>query len=220
MRSAEGERKLGNLEAADAFAARVQELAEKYRIEPRIEEGADPLGGTDWYCSEIGGEAHSTWLLRLAAGIALAHRTRLMIFHEDPGRLQFVGINADADLSAALLTILGRALLHSQKKYRVWNWLNPHLLTEAAMNDYALGFAEAIYQRYARRQADLERKMNSHALVSLLEKRIDDYVSHLPRIELDPEETTTLAYFHGYDAGRGQAIEPGLLQPTKEKKDE
>jgi hypothetical protein len=218
LRQAEGERKLGNLEAADAFAARVQELALKYRIEPRVDDDEEEgIHWVVWETKEIGAEfrASKPWLQRLACAIGLGHRTRVMSYPGDASHLAFVGFDADILTSAAMMTILARAMLdafHEYSQTKLW------IVEPASLESFAQGFADSIYDRYAERKTRLEEQANAQALVCLAERQVDDALAGTPTTTIPPAEGLNFwDYDSGFRAGSEQSLEAGLIDPAKEK---
>lgn len=204
-------REIGSLAEADAFAAKVSELCDRYRIavsEVPEAQRADDIAEADWLPMEAGEKEQnrrSNWQIKLGAGIAHGHFCHLIVFC-GLNDLRFVGASADVEVAKAMMTILCRA---AREAYRRERSRSPQI----ALNKFLFGFAIAINSRYRQQRADQEAQHSNAttALVCQTERLFGERYSKVPPAKPVKPPKYDESLQRGFDAGMQADLKTRLL---------
>lgn len=217
-------RDIGSLHEADAFAQKISELCELYRIaiadvpeeKPAEAKPADDIWIKKWDPDEVNGRKRrqSNWQREMAMGIAYGHFCELLIYRGS-NKVAFVGLSNDVETASAMMTILCRAAISScdTARRRRMSGFQP--------NQFLFGFALAIKQLYKRRRDEQETKHSSavNALVRQTHKDIRKRLSHIKNSRELKQPEYNRSMQAGYDAGLQQSVNSNLItgaEPAKQ----
>ncbi len=170
LAQAESEKALGNLAAAEAFAAKVAELCDKYRLSvAEMPEGElrDTIRDERWSLADAGERdqwKRSLWLTNLAYGVAYGHRCAACSFR-GVAMVSFVGLAQDVEVCRAMMSILTRAARACFANYKAEH-------KGAKLRPYMNGFALAIQRRYKAQRDAMEQDGNALALMRVVDQLI------------------------------------------------
>lgn len=166
-------RKIGSVAEADAFAARIQTLCDRYRVrlaDLPPDELSSHIKEEAWAHCDIGQKVKvrvERWLETLAVGVAQGHACQV-IGVQGHCIFRFIGAQADAAVARAMFSVLVIA--------GEMAWTNARRADRRLKRRLFLkGFAAAIRMRYAVRTN--ERSASSVALVRTLNAAIYQYLS-------------------------------------------
>ncbi len=180
---------IGNMAEAEAFAARVQELLIKHKLEQSDVERttgeesqmtAFALHPEAW-TSKLS-LRRMNWAEELAMVVSEAHFCRMGLY-AGSNVLLFFGRKSDVDVTVHVFCQLARAaqeigareVREAKKLYKAYMRVWPG--TKAFLHSFYTGFTGAIYKRYLERQQETE-EVRAHALVL---KRESDAVEEFRR---------------------------------------
>lgn len=147
-------RAIGSLHEANAFAQKISELCDRYRIAvadvPEADRPDDiQIARWDPAMADIRSQRRqSNWQRQLAVGIAYGHFCKLLVY-SGSNDVSFVGSSADVEIASAMMTILCRAAISSCDAAR-------RRSREFQPNQFLFGFAVAITVRYREQRAQSE----------------------------------------------------------------
>lgn len=204
-------REIGSLAEADAFAAKVSELCDRYRIavsEVPEAQRADDIAEADWLPTEADEKQQnrrSSWQITLGGGIAHGHFCRLLVFR-GLNDLRFVGASADVEVAKAMMTILCRAAREACRRERSRN-------PKTAPNRFLFGFAIAINSRYRQQRADQEAQHPNAttALVRQTERLIGERYGKIRAAKAVKPPQYDESLQRGFDAGMQADLKTRLL---------
>ncbi len=205
-------RAIGSLHEADAFAQKISELCDRYRIAvadvPEAERPDDiQVAKWDPAMAEMRElRRQSNWQRKMACGVAYGHFCELLVY---PGSnaVSFVGTVADVEIACAMLTILCRAAVASCDTAR-----RRHQNFQP--NQYLFGFALAIAIRY-REQREKQESQHSDAVQALVRQtneKIRQKFSNIPISKRPKEPRYNESMQAGYDAGLQQNLDTRLIK--------
>lgn len=204
-------REIGSLAEAEAFALKVSELCDRYRIAvSEVPEAAqlDDIGEADWAPSAAGQrklQRQSRWQRAMANGIAWGHYCAILVFH---GRndIRFVGAASDIEVALAMMTILCRAAEAAFKAAKPGK-------QKLTRDQFLLGFAIAICSRYRQQRSEQEAHHAdaTHALVRLTSEKVRERYAHIPNGKPLKEPRVDASLKLGYDAGMKQDLNLRLI---------
>lgn len=213
-------RALGSLAEADAFAGKIAELCDRYRIAlAEVPEGQrdDGIAESFWDPKDAGLNARrrqSAWQRKLAAGVAFGHYCELLCWL-GLNNFVFLGSKADAEVASAMMTILCRAAIAACDNARKSSRIVP--------KDFLYGFAVAICWRYAQLRGQQQAQHNSatQALVrktdQLIREKVEKAGIKKGRQLKTPTESNA-SMQAGFDAGMEADLSTKLVQEGRDAK--
>jgi len=207
-------RAIGNVEEAEAFAAKVAEILFKHNlsmsdVEVKEQEQTEPIGRE---CVQ-GNKGRTVWMEILASAVAKSCFCRWSIIKSTSTQI-FIGRTSDREAAAALYGhLLGCATRMCNGQKRELRERNPYKdAYERAVwarkwgQDFLAGFAGAVAQRLGAQQKQLEASSSSAtALVLRKNKALDEFMgAHYGGKRARACKLTVAsksAFLHGYAAG-------------------
>ena len=211
----ESERKIGNLAAAETFAAKCQELLFKHKldmsdIEMAAEEINEPVASEVLSAAELLnlGTRQENWAGILLNGICKANFCKVIRLR--PNSYTVVGRASDRSAVTALFVYLSKAAMEmgpreAAKEARY----NPGLSRYTFVNGFKLGFAGAICERLRVKVAELKAGSGEQGLVRInqMERKVlSVYEDMFPNSHKGGKSYTRSS--SGYSAGQayGRAV--------------
>jgi hypothetical protein len=210
LANAESEKALGNLAAAEAFAGKVSELCDKYRLsiaELPEDELRETVSREYWDLTDIGQKhkwQRSHWLTTLGYAIAFGHRCALLTT-VGMARLGFIGLEQDVEVCRAMMSILTRSAQACFGQFK-----KEH--KGAKVRPYMSGFAMAILKRYAVQREEMEKNTSSMALMCIVDKLVERAVEGIKKERQSPKMPAVDDSFkRGIEDGNRQDLRARLL---------
>jgi hypothetical protein len=185
--SEKSEREIGNQAAAEAFAAKAQELLLKHKLEMTdvefaAEEIEEPVLGEQMDASEMIGMPDKMksdrWISVLLTGIADANFCKVLSGRGN--RFVVVGRASDRAATSALFIYLSQACIEMAPKHADTNGYGkricPSALRRSFLSSFKIGFAVAIYQRLRVKKAELKAGAQVQGLIRIdqMERAVAD----------------------------------------------
>lgn len=237
----EGERELGNSQAAEQFAEKAQELLTKYKLDISLldglpEDAANPLVYeliTPITWGENLKDLRVEYTEDLGATIAEAFYCRMLAVNEN-NCLIIVGRKSDIEVAKIVLARVMREALSGCERelgllvlrlsdlpggFTSWKKSGGN---EEFRFSFFCGFNRRVKERLRRKREIMENENKSTALVlKKSDKEVEDFVKTLnPNIDEPlPERAVIMetAYFRGMDYAERARLFPGELDHEKEK---
>lgn len=222
LNMSEGARAVGNQHEAEAFAAKVQELLIKHKLEMseiELKQAAedDPVEEDSFNPQEHGirpRRSRMRWQEDLATAVAKAYFCRVVVFR-DSNRLRFIGRRTDRQVTLYVYTVLARTAEKLVKQeYRRYKRAmgGAGLHTRGFNTAFLLGFTAGVTKKLEEERRAMEAAMQaagqSTALVRLSDahQAVSNYVrakaygsAQAPRPKRSADNSA--AYARGVDAG-------------------
>lgn len=169
----ESARKIGSVQEAEAFAARIQSLCDRYRLrlaDLSAEELDEHVNDEFWTHQNLGRKAQqrsAPWIDLLAVAVAKGHACRV-IGTQGQCKFRFTGVQADAAVASAMFGVL---LLAGEYAWRQASQKDGRLKRRL----FLFGFSVAINNRYFNGAS--QRDTNGKALVVTINAAIDSHLS-------------------------------------------
>ncbi len=179
MAQADGEKAVGNMAAAEAFAAKAQELLLKHKLEMSdvefaAEEVNEPvLGeviiGDDLLEKEYGYDRkrNDRWVGILMNACAHANFCKVLSMRGGKNRMTIVGRASDREVSKALFTYLSNACLEMAPREADMNEAYERIERRTFVTSFKLGFACAISGRLTKKMAELKEGTQQQGLIRI-----------------------------------------------------
>lgn len=166
-------RKLGSINEANAFAEKIAQLCEDYRVEVASlgkEEAAKVITKKEIRLNDHGilVRRQQAWLVLFHATIAQCHGCQ-RVFTPDGDIVSFIGLEGDAHVAAEMMIILLKFAFAELRRTRKQH---PQYIIGQA--DFMKGFASGLFFRYQEREK--KRSESTTALVRVVDQVIRDFV--------------------------------------------
>ncbi|MFI5260787.1 MAG: hypothetical protein ACHQU0_03265 [Candidatus Paceibacteria bacterium] len=232
--SEKSEREIGNLAAAETFAAKAQELLTKHKLEMTdvefaAEEANEPIIGENISTDDLIGidskKTNDRWHSVLFSAIADANFCKVMSGKSN--RFVIVGRATDRATTAALFTYLSQACIEMARRECSANRYHTGISifgydsvrsgrrgssaeNRAFVSSFKTGFAVAIYHRLQRKKAELKAGAQQQGLIRIdqMEKAVAKEFKNIFPGSYTAKQRVTARNARGYDAGKsyGQAV--------------
>lgn len=183
MAQADGERAVGNMAAAEAFAAKAQELLLKHKLEMSdvefaAEELNEPVLGEVIVGDELleakykyDRKRSDNWVTTLMQACALANFCKILVHRCGKNTITLVGRETDRETAKALFIYLSKACIEMAPREADMNGAYERIERRTWISSFKLGFACAISNRLDRKLEQLKAGTPEQGLI-----RIDQMV--------------------------------------------
>lgn len=216
------ERALGNLAAAETFAAKAAELLFKHKlemsdIEIAEEEAAEPIMDEFFSAAELldlpQKKTHDNWIGILLMGVCESNFCKLIRSHGS-NTFNIVGRSTDRAATVAMFSYLSRACIEMAPREAIIQGVYER--HRSFVSSFKLGFAGAIQRRLARKREELKaglalggKQEQGLMRIDQMEKAVESKFKefHPDAVTCAPART----YHHGgYRAGRTYGESVGI----------
>jgi len=192
MAQADGEKAVGNLAAAEAFAAKAQELLLKHKLEMSdveiaAEEMNEPVLGEVVCADEMmdakynyNRQKSDIWVSTLLNACAKANFCKVLKHRGGKNMMTIVGRASDRAAASALFVYLSKACIEMAPREADMNGAYEKIERRTWISSFKLGYAGAIYHRLDSKR-DLALQSNSTALMRIdqMEKVVEEKFKEL-----------------------------------------
>jgi hypothetical protein len=197
MAQADGEKAVGNLAAAEAFAAKAQELLLKHKLEMSdveiaAEEMNEPVLGEVICADEMmdakynyNRQKSDIWVSTLLNACAKANFCKVLTHRGGKNMMTIVGRASDRAAASALFVYLSKACIEMAPREADMNGAYEKIERRTWISSFKLGYANAIYHRLDSKRdqlkAGLALQSNSTALTRIdqMEKAVEEKFEEL-----------------------------------------
>lgn len=235
----QGERALGNLKAAEAFAAKIREQLLKYKlslsdVERAREAKANPMTYA-FFTADLWGSHYKPdrelWTEELADVVARAHFCRSLVLTGDikNNSIGFVGTKKDIEVARYVFCRLARTAIKlckdqiTQLEGALQTRLKearehpgrfipmPYSIPKNFAGSFFIGFTHAIHERYKRQKVELQLTEGETTALMRLDTLVDNYTREIVdgRVDSDAPPVDELDY-NAYFEGRRQGAQVKL----------
>lgn len=212
---AEGAAALGNAAEAEMFAAKVQNMLDRHRMDSSILESSEPveeverveLQGTDF--GYRNGRQKVSWFYVLIRGLCDVNGCRVLTLSGTS--VIIVGVRSDREIVQYLSTVLIREMERLLKEWK--GALYPHP-SRSDCNSWRVGFVYGIRTRLAQqRKTFVDHNPEALVAVNRHAVAVDSMVDSIPHAKKSLHQLVTN---RGYEAGKDAAAEVRIHKGTKD----
>jgi hypothetical protein len=212
----EGERAVGNLAAAETFAAKCQELLFKHKldmsdVELAAEEAEEPIASEVLSVGELLdlGVKQQNWAGVLLGGISKANFCK--VIRTNANRYSVVGRNSDRKVVSALFLYLSKAAIEmAPREASAEARYNPGCNRVSFVRSFKFGFAQAICERLRIKVSELKAGAGEQGLMRIdqMERKVKAVYEDLyPNAR---KSTASCRQNSGYTAGKAYGHAVGI----------